>query len=245
MKKNILLPLLSFLLVLQFSCKNDPLADCFYSTGKITSESRECSQNFSTITVYDNINLIYTDDSVASIRVEAGNNLLSDITSDITDGNLILHNNNRCNWVRRFDIPVNIYVHSNTVTKLVGRNSGNITSANIIHRLVFEFQGWSSTHFDLSMEVNELDCSLNLDACDATVRGHANTCFLWSAGNGEFHGESLVCDFLSLTNMSTGDVFVNTPSVLWVNILDEGNVYYKGNPSIAAVVKGVGRLIKE
>ena len=245
MKKNYILRLLSLLLVLNLACKDGALEDCFKSTGKITSESRVITAAFKTITVYDNINLIYTYDSIASIKVEAGNNLLGDITTEVQDSNLILHNNNRCNWVRSFSVPVNVYVHSTAVTKLIGRNTGNITSTNTIKANIFNFEGWMSNHFDLTFDCNELDCSLNLDACDATLHGHANACFLWTAGNGFFHGEDFVSDFITIMSKSTGDTYVNAPDTLWAKILDEGNVYYKGNPIIETTITGTGKLIKQ
>ena len=245
MKKNYILRLFAFLLVLNFACKDGTLEDCFTSTGKIVTEDRMVAGGFKTITVYDNINLIFTYDSVASIKVEAGNNLLSDIAIEVQDSVLVLHNNNRCNWVRSFDIPVNIYVHSNTVTKFIGRNTGNITSTNTIKVPIFNFEGWMSNHFDLTLDCNELDCSLNLDACDATLHGHADNCFLWTAGNGFFHGEDFVADFMSVYSKSTGDTYVNVSGILWVKLLDIGWVYYKGNPVVTSTITGTGKLVKQ
>ncbi len=244
MKRNILLKLLAFLLILNLACKKDSMEDCFKSTGKITSEDRAITKGFNTIVVYDNVNLIFTDDTIQSIQVEAGNNLLSEITTEIQDTILILHNNNKCNWVRRFDVPVNVYVHAH-VRKLIGRNTGNISSTNTITGDVFNFEGWMSNHFDLTVNCHELDCSLNLDACDATIRGHADNCFLWTAGNGFFHNENLTTNFTSLTTKSTGDTYINVQTTLWAYINDIGNVYYTGNPTIKSTITGAGKLIKQ
>jgi hypothetical protein len=244
MKRNNILKIFTLFLVLNFSCKNDPLDDCFKSTGKITTEDRTVTGGFSVITVYDNVSLIFTQDSIYSISVEAGNNLLSEITTEVNDTILILHNNNKCNWVRKFGIPVNVYVHAPRVIKLIGRNTGSITSTNTITADVFDFEGWESNHFDLTISCHELDCSLNLDACDAVVKGHADNCFLWTAGNGFFHNENLTTNFTSLTTKSTGDTYINVQNVLWANILDIGNVYYTGNPTITSTITGSGQLIK-
>ena len=244
MKRNIILKFFTILLILNISCKHDPVDDCFKSTGKIHTEDRTVTANFTVITVYDNVNLIFTQDPVYSISVEAGNNLLSEITTEVQDTILLLHNNNKCNWVRKFGVPVNVYVHAPNVIKLIGRNTGQIISTNTINADVFDFEGWESNHFDLTVNCNELDCSLNLDACDAIVRGHAISCFLWTAGNGFFYGDSLTTNFTSLTSKGTGDTYVNVQGVLWANIYDIGSVYYMGNPSITSNITGSGQLIK-
>jgi hypothetical protein len=245
MKRNSILKIAVLLLVLNFSCKNDPLDDCFKSTGKIHTEDRTVTANFNVITVYDNVTLYYTQDSIYSISVEAGNNLLSEITTEVQDTILLLHNNNKCNWVRKFGIPVNVYVHAPNVIKLIGRNTGQIISTNTITANVFDFEGWESNHFDLTVNCHELDCSLNLDACDAIVKGHADNCFLWTAGNGFFHNDSLTTNFTSLTAKGTGDTYINVQNILIATILDEGNVYYMGNPTITLNKTGTGQLIKQ
>ncbi len=245
MKKNWLLKIGMFLLIVNTSCKKDQMLDCFKSTGPIESEDRTVTENFNVIEVNNNINLILTDDTVASIKVEAGNNLLSEITTDIADGKLTLKNNNKCNWVRKFNVPINVYVHAHPIDKILGYNTGDITSTNAIKNNIFNFEGWSSGHFDLTVDCQELDCSLNVDVCDAVVHGHADNCFLWTAGNGFFHNEDLTTTNTFLTTKSTGDTYVNAANILSVKILGEGNVYFTGNPIITQTISGKGKLIKQ
>jgi len=220
------------------------MGDCFKSTGSIVSEDRTVTGSFNTININDNVNLVYTDDSITpGISVKAGNNLLSEITTEVQGNQLILHNNNKCNWVRKFGIPINIYVHAHPIIKIIQNGSGNISGTNTITEDSFNYESWGAGECNLSINVNNLYCSLNLDAGDATFVGHANAAFLYSAGNGFFYNSGLTTGFTSILTYSTGDSYVNSNGTLWAKIFDEGNVYYKGNPIIVDTITGKGQLI--
>jgi hypothetical protein len=246
MRKYWVVKLLVLLVIISPSCKKDPFGDCFKSTGKITSEDRTFTGSFNTIEVNDNVNLIYTDDSTnQSIKVEAGNNLLSEITTEIQNNKLILHNNNKCNWVRKFGVPINIYVHAHPIIKIIQNGSGNVSGTNTITEDSFNFEGWGAGECNLSINVNNLYCSLNLDAGDATLTGHADAAFLYNAGNGFFYNNGLTTGFTSVLALGTGDSYVNVQDLLWVTIKQEGNVYYIGNPAVKDTITGKGQLIKQ
>jgi putative autotransporter adhesin-like protein len=244
MKKNRLVKLLILSVILGSSCKNDPLDDCFKSTGKIETEDRTVAGSFNTINVNDNVNLVYTDDSITpGISVQAGNNLLSEITTEVQNNQLILHNNNKCNWVRKFGIPINIYVHAHPIIKIIQNGSGNVSSTNTITEDQFNFESWGAGNCNIAVNLQNLYCSLNLDAGSATITGNANAAFLYSAGNGFFYNDSLTTSFTSLIAKSTGDSYVSVQNLFWVYVEQEGNVYYKGNPTIVDTITGKGKLI--
>src|SRR3954470_838525 len=92
------------------SCKKENLFDCFKSTGAIVTERRSI-ESFTETIIYDNVNVIIVQDSLTYLEVNAGENLLPLINTEIRGGKLIIENNNKCNWVRDFSVPVNVYMH--------------------------------------------------------------------------------------------------------------------------------------
>ena len=97
----------SVLLLILTGCQQDE-GVCIKSTGKVITRE-QLTLPFHYIEVYDNINLILTQDtSLSSIKVEAGENLIDGISTEIDNGRLILRNQNNCNWLRSFDVPVNV-----------------------------------------------------------------------------------------------------------------------------------------
>src|SRR5690242_20273176 len=87
------------LCLLLFSCKKESLFDCFKSTGDIVTERRNIGTFTETI-IYNNVNVIIVQDSLTYLEINAGENLLPLITTEIRNGKLIIENNNKCNWVR-------------------------------------------------------------------------------------------------------------------------------------------------
>ena len=76
---------------------------CISSTGKTIIQDRS-GLDYHYVEVYDNINLILTQDSVnTGIKVEAGENLIDGITTEIDSGRLVLRNSNTCNWLVRIE----------------------------------------------------------------------------------------------------------------------------------------------
>ena len=74
------------------------MCDCLKSTGDIIKEQRFV-KDFTTLVVHDNIFVTLTQDTENSLEVEAGENLLSLIKTDVDGGTLTITNDNSCNWV--------------------------------------------------------------------------------------------------------------------------------------------------
>src|SRR3972149_5567093 len=97
--------LLNFWLVigmfpLASACKKDK-PDCFKSTGDLVREQREVG-DFSSMEVYNNVNVVISQDTLNQVIIEAGENLLEEITTEINGATLVIRNNNKCNWVRSY-----------------------------------------------------------------------------------------------------------------------------------------------
>ena len=106
--KNI--PLLAVLLIymlLNEGCKKAGVCDCFKGTGEISTEERQLP-TFTSVYVEDNVNLIFVEDTVQKVIVEAGKNLLKNIKTEMIGDQLQIRNINKCNFVRKYDIPINV-----------------------------------------------------------------------------------------------------------------------------------------
>jgi hypothetical protein len=122
----IFLLLMSIFLV---ECSNDE-GICVGTTGKTIIQDR-LALDYHYIEVYDNINLILTQDtSITSIKVEAGENLIDGITTEIDKGRLVLKNRNSCSWLRSFEVPVNVYLTFTRLDSLIFRAASNISCTN-------------------------------------------------------------------------------------------------------------------
>lgn len=234
--------LLAFLLV---TCSKDE-GVCISSTGKVIKQDRS-NQSFQTVEVYDNINLILTQDTISNkITVEAGENLINGITTKIDSGKLVLRNENRCSWLRSFEVPVNIYLTFTQLDTITFRAAGNITCTN----------DWTNESLSLDVIEGSGNIDLNINAfrtyilvrygtTSINLTGNSQITTLISYGFGPLHAENLISKFSYISSFSSNDLFTYSSVDLQVEIGNIGNVYYTGNPaSISTNIYGEGKLIE-
>jgi hypothetical protein len=219
---------------------------CAGRTGKIITQER-IALPYHSVEVYDNINLILTQDtSLTGITVEAGENLADGITTEIDSGRLVLRNMNTCNWLRSFEVPVNVYLKFTSLDTLITSAAGNISCTNAwtndsVYFNVIEGGG----QIDLKLDVFKSYLFVRYGTFSVNVSGFSQVTFISSQGYGPFHAEELSSKFTYVYTFSPNDVFVNASVSLGVEIANIGNVYYRGDPQeVNTVITGEGKLIK-
>ena len=217
--------------------------DCFKSTGDIVTEKRGIGM-FTEMVTYNNINVILVQDSLTYIEVNAGENLLPLIVTEIRDGRLIIENNNKCNWVRDFSVPIDVYVHLEALSRLDAYGSGKISSANTLIADNIEINNRNTGDIQLNIMANAIYCKQHAAYGDNMISGNASYLYVFNLGQG-------FCDCSGL-DVNNADVFCNTTGQTYINACDglhaeisyTGNVYYKGAPVISSVITGSGKLIQ-
>ncbi|HNW89911.1 MAG TPA: head GIN domain-containing protein [Bacteroidales bacterium] len=227
------------------SCKKENLCDCFKSTGKIVTEERKI-RDFSSIFVSDNVNLILTQDSGYHVKVEAGEHLISLITTELRHDSLFIENKNRCNWVRSYKPQVNVYISLPVLYFFQNAGCGTIITTNTFTGDSLRFYSLNSSG-DLTVKMDVKKCYLTIHTGCLNVNASGKTDYLdvYYCGNGMIHCENVNAKNTIVTNKSTGDIYVNVSESLYYIITWTGNIYYYGNPTLINWGDtGDGELIK-
>src|SRR5437763_903143 len=118
-------------IAVNWKCNKDNPCDCIHGTGNVVQQERQLS-TFHSVYVEDNVNLIFQEDTVQKIIVEAGKNLIDLVKTEMRGDELYLHNDNKCNFSRRYDIPINVYIHyvRNQFYSLKSKATSTITNTN-------------------------------------------------------------------------------------------------------------------
>ena len=87
------------ILLMFLSCSN--VSDCTKSSGELTTRIYD-DFIFDKILVFKGINLRIIQSSNYRIEVQAGVNLIDDISVTVVNGQLQLRDNTTCNWVRDY-----------------------------------------------------------------------------------------------------------------------------------------------
>ncbi len=225
-------------------CDKDHLGDCLKSTGSIVSETRPVS-DFSRIDVYNNVEVIITQDTVNSITVEAGKHIMYGITTEINDGILTIRNENKCNWVRSYSKTIVVYVHEKDLNMIHHHGSATVSSANTLVGTTFDFNVWNSGDMRLSVSAGNIYSRQHSTVGDMTLSGNSTFVYIYNAGNAFTYEKDLIAQNSDIDQRGTGDIYVQASQSLAVSIHDSGNVYYSGNPQVTSSVTGSGKLIHQ
>jgi len=108
------------------SCNSENAPDCFQNAGHIVRVQIDVPQ-FTTITVFENLNLVLKQGTEQIVEIETGEFLLNEVTAEVEDNRLILRNANSCNFVRDYGLTT-IYVTSPNISEIRSSTGGLISS---------------------------------------------------------------------------------------------------------------------
>ena len=226
------------------SCKKMPLTN-----GDAVKETRTLT-SFNKVHINDNIdvNLIRSDSCY--IDIIAGENLISNIVSEVVDGILMIRNDNIGNIFRDNETPLRADVYFDTnIREIYYHSIGDLHSSDYINDdslSVFDFD-----IEDGSGDINlKLICeTLNLDYHEGTslvnIEGWCDEINIYRKGLGPIHLEDIQARSADITLYRGNDIYVNCRDYIYCKIYDFGNIYYRGHPKIDSYITpdATGRVI--
>lgn len=224
-----------------FACSK--AGKCFSNSGSVIQEARQVSP-FDSIDLGDNVNLILTQDSVDRITVEAGSNIISGITTETVNRQLLIRNLNTCNWMRSYEKPLNVYVSFRRFWKLSYNGAGNVSCTNTMNMdsVKLEVFGGCGT-IDLTLSSNKGWFVMNMGTADFQLHGRCDIASFYLNDMGLIQAKDIKTKYCSVNNSGTNNCYVNVSTVLYAVIQNIGSVYYTGDPaSVGGKITGSGVL---
>lgn len=243
MKKTPLLPaltLLSFIFLLT-SCE-EFYFNCLKGNGIMVSQERETGQ-FSGVISEGDFDVIIIIDTINKVVVEADENLLRYIRTNVRNDNLIIDNStSRC--LRTSDSnPVQVFIHMPAVYFISMEGSGLIYCEDLIYVDIIRIELIGSGIIDIrDLDALELE-ALITGSGEIELWGICEEGDLDISGSGKIKAFHLEQDYCSAGISGSGDMFVFVYDLLDANISGSGNIFYKGNPYINLRISGTGSVI--
>ncbi|TAL61462.1 MAG: DUF2807 domain-containing protein [Bacteroidetes bacterium] len=226
------------------SCNKENRWDCIKRTGKVATESRTISP-FTKIRVRGNVDVFIKQGTTQEVSIEAGNNLIPLIKTEVDSGILEIDNKNLCNWARSYKRGnINVYITMPTLRFLWNLGSGLVKSDDTITCDTLDIWAHQSGDVDLTVNASVIYTNMHTTA-DLTLHGKTNILGSWHVGEGYLHCEELQTEIAWVHSKSSGNDHVNVQTDLAATIDWEGNIYYAGNPAILLKGVGTGKLIKQ
>ena len=237
-------------LFLVFSCDSENANDCFQKAGSIIQQDFVVG-SFDKILVNRDIELVVKDGLQQRVIVETGSNLLNDVSVEVIDGQLILKDNNNCNFVRDYGVT-KVFVTSPNIKEIRSSTQYDIRSDGVLSfnslTILSEDFGTPDTFTNANFFF-EIDC----DSFNVTFNNLSN-CFIsgktenlnvgFFAGTSRFEGEDLIAQNVTISHRSSNDIIVNPQQYLKGVVRGTGDLISVYTPPIIEVEElYTGRLI--
>ncbi|WP_299488307.1 head GIN domain-containing protein [uncultured Allomuricauda sp.] len=228
MKKGII----SYLTLILIACNGENTSDCFQNAGDLIRTTTEVP-NFTTITVFENINLVLKEGAEQQVEIETGEFLQNEVTASVADNRLILRNENGCNFIRDYGLTT-IYVTSPNITEVRSSTGLLISSDGVLNYPNLNLISESFINSESETTDGSFDLTLNAENVRITVNGiaflklagvSANLNVVIAAGDSRIEAEGLAAQNVSMNHRGSNDIIVNPQS------------------SISGVIRGTGDVI--
>ena len=232
------------------SCNDEDANNCFQTAGNIIQVEINVA-NFNKVVVHKRIELIITQGNEQKVIVESGENLISDITVEVIDNELVLRNNNTCNFVRDYDLT-KVYITSPNLTiirnasELNVSSNGTLTYPNLYLRSSGEKNEFLSVG-DWHMTIKNKSVRIwSNGIANFYLNGNTDNLDLsFSDGDTRFEGQNFEAQHIKIRQVSSNDMLVHPIETLTGTIHSTGDVISYNKPLAIDVeeLSDYGKLI--
>ncbi len=219
--------------------------DCFKSSGSVQSEHRYLDE-FDTIYINDYFQVALKTDTINKVEVEAGSQLIKNIKTDVSNNTLTINDLNACKFIKGYKAK-KLTISTNDISKIIVNDGVELTSVDTLkfNRLLIRYFSDIGS-CDLTVDCKRIIIDVWYASGEYKVRGKTNYLTLSMNSISSAYAYDIEADNVYATSNTLGDIHLGVKKYLYANIKNEGNIYYKGNPSSIKLVDslGTGKLIK-
>jgi len=250
------------MLACSVSVNGNLVGEAIRGSGNVVEESRSLG-NVSGVELSMQGTLYITMGTSQSFRVEAEDNLLEYVQTDVRGGRLVIDNPQRVNLLNTE--PINFYLTLQELDTVEISSSGDVEVQGDIQSDSFAITISSSG----SLSLGELDCSslrveisssgdviisdLLADTASVRITSSGNIDILAGqvprqditiSSSGEYNARDLASEQAEVTLTSSGKVTLRVSDRLRGRLSSSGDVYYIGNPDVNVNTSSSGRVIQ-
>ncbi len=209
-------------------------------SGNLTTETREVS-GFDRISLSGTGNLIITQGETESLSIEAEDNIVDKITTEVSGETLEISYKHRWPfWPVWPTKEVNLTITLKSLESVKISGSGSASCDNLVgDSLNIEISG--SGKIDMAVELSELTSKIS-GTGEFIFSGTTETQSLEISGSGKYYARDLASKIADIKISGSGNAEVSAEEKLNVEISGSGNVKYLGSPSINQKISGSGTV---
>lgn len=232
------------------ACNSEDAGDCFQTAGKIIQQEFEV-ESFDNILIHERVGLIIEEGPTQKVVIETGKNILSDVTVEVINKELIVKDNNACNFVREYN-STKVIVTSPNIKRIRNASEQDVVSkGTLTFPSIYLMSVGDKTKYlpvgDFHMHINNEKVRVwSNGVANLYIEGFSNELDLsFSNGDTRFHGKDFIVKDIRVSNVSSNDMVIFPTESLTGKIHSTGNVISYNKPPIVAVeeLTDYGKLI--
>lgn len=226
-----------FLLLLA-SCNNDLTPECFKNMGSIITYDVLVS-DFTSINVGVGVELIITEGPEQKVTIQTGENIEEYISAQVNNSELLIKNDNNCNWVRDYK-STTVYITTPHLERVYSASQFAVKSNGILNFPTLSLQSGiynetASGTFEMEVNCQNLTIDDN-QACYFIINGAVEKLAVnFYAGDARFDGSGLTAQKMQVFHRSTNDIIANVQQEVTGTLYSTGNLVLKNHPPVVTV----------
>ena len=194
--------------------------------GEIVEENRGVSEDFTEILASEGIDVFVTQDSEFKISVEADENIIDLIGTDIRDGKLKIHAIENIGRATK-----NVYVSLPHITALKSSSGADLVVQNVVESESIELDASSGSDLRVELVANEVSADASSGA-DIKVSGRADVLYADASSGSDIKARELTVKRCNADASSGADISVNVSESLVADASSGADITYSGDASV-------------
>ena len=231
--KNKVLPVLSFAFLFSIvtSCILGPTVT---GNGNVTKEQRDVD-SFDKINVTRGLNVYLSPGDVPKIIVEADENLLDYIETEVNDKTL----NITSSALIRRSKSMKVFVTTTKLSKIHASAGSNVNSEDLISCGDLDISASAGSNIKLQIDAEDIEVSASAGS-NITLEGNASEAELKASSGSNIKAEKLKANECNARTSSGANIWIKVTNELDGRASSGGNVFYSGNPKRTNIEKSSG-----
>jgi len=202
--------------------------------GNVVSEERDADEDFTKIKASEGLDVYITQNNTASIEVEADENIISLIATDIDNGVLTIHAKENIGRAK----SKKIYVSLPIVDRILSTSGADVYSTDVLVAENLEVKSTSGADVKIEVKAESVSCTTSSGA-DIKISGTADSLKAKATSGSDIEAKDLQVKSCNASVSSGADITVYTSDVLVAKTSSGGDIHYYGNPESVTKNKSV------
>jgi len=214
-----------FVLLITVNLTTSCMFNGLSGNGNVKTEKRNVSSNFTGIHVSQGIDVYLTTNNDQAISVEADENIIDLIKTEVKDGVLKIYLSKQV-WHSK---ARRVYVSVPVINEVVTSSGASVRFENTLHNNRLILKSTSGSDIRAKVSVTDLTCKASSGA-DIRISGITKNFDVSASSGSDIKAYGLEAEYANAHASSGADIKVYATKSISVKTSSGGDVNYKGNP---------------